>query len=92
MAAALRAQDLPEGVRLREVSCFSACSRGCVVALSGGPETWTYMLGNLDPAVDAERIVAGAEAYGRSGDGVVPWAEAPAILRTRTIARVPPQD
>ena len=92
MAAALEAQDLPDGVRLRQVSCFSACARGCVVALSGGSDHWTYVLGNLDPGVDAEKVVAGAVAYGRSDDGVVPWTESPAILRTRTVARVPPQD
>lgn len=92
MAEALAAVDLPEGVRLREVACFSACSRGCVVALSGGSDHWTYVLGNLDPAADAAKIVAGAVAYGKSADGVVPWNEAPAILRTRTITRVPPQE
>ena len=92
MVEALEAQDLPAGVRLRQVSCFSACSRGCVVALSGGSDHWTYVLGNLDPLQDAEKIVAGAVAYGNSADGVVPWNEAPAILRTRTITRVPPQE
>lgn len=92
MVEALAAEALPEGVRLRQVSCFSACSRGCVVALSGGADRWTYVIGNLDPATDAAKVVAAAAAYGNSADGVVAWAEAPALLRTRTITRVPPQD
>ncbi len=92
MFAALSAQDLPAGVRLRAVECLSACSRGCSVALVGGPDRWSYVYGDLDPDAHVADILKGAAAYAATGDGLVPWRERPEIFRKLSIARIPPQE
>jgi predicted metal-binding protein len=92
MLEALQAAGLPEGVALRPVECLSACSRGCTIALSGGPDRWTYVYGDLDPAEHVPEIVKGAAAYAGTEDGLVPWRERPVIFRKQSIARIPPQE
>jgi len=86
--AALAAEDLPEGVRLKPVECLSNCAAGCTIVLRG-PGRWTYVYGNLDP--DQSAIIAeGARAYGTTPDGLVPWRERPDHFRKNCIARIPP--
>lgn len=86
---ALAATPLPGGMRLRPVECLSACSNGCAIALAG-PGRWTYVYGNLDPAEHSAEILAGAQAYAATKDGLVPWRERPPVFRRNAIARVPP--
>lgn len=69
--------------------CFSACSRGCVVALRGSGR-WTYVQGGLDPDQHLDDLIAMTEAYAQSSDGVVPWRTRPEVIRKNTIARIPP--
>lgn len=83
------AADLPAGVAIRAVECLSACEKGCAVALSA-PGKWSYVYGFLDPAAHVPEILAGAAAYARSEDGIVPWRERPVIFRKQSLARVPP--
>lgn len=90
MLAALGARALPEGVRLRPVECLSACTRGCSIALTGGPGRWSYVYGDLDPDAHADDIVAGAAAYAATEDGLVPWRARPVVFRKQSIARIPP--
>ncbi len=92
MFAALDAAELPQGVRLRGVECLSACSRGCSMALSGGPSRWTYVYGDLDPDTHVPDILTGAAAYAATEDGLVPWRERPVVFRKQSIARIPPQE
>ena len=92
MLQALQEAGLPDGVRLRGVECLSACKRGCSMVLSGGPERWSYVYGDLDPAEHVDDILAGASAYAATSDGLVPWRERPVIFRKQTIARIPPAD
>lgn len=88
LLAALEAGGCPEGVTIRPVECLSACNTGAAVALSA-PGRWTYVYGRLSPE-DAPDILAGAGAYARTADGLVPWRERPVIFRKQSIARIPP--
>lgn len=89
MLQTLQALPLPSGVEIRGVECLSACDHGCSVALAAA-DKWTYVYGRLDPAQDAEAILAGAELYADSIDGLVPWRARPAIFRKQVLARIPP--
>ena len=53
---------------------------------------WTYVFGHLDPAADAEALVAGARLLAGSADGLLPWRGRPEPLKRGLIARVPPFD
>lgn len=85
---ALTNAGAPEGVDIVGISCLSACSQGCSVALSE-PGKWTYVYGRLT-VEDTPDILAGAAAYAATGDGLVPWRERPTIFRKQSLARVPP--
>lgn len=88
LATALRAGGAPDGVEIRDVSCLSACKRGCAVALSA-PEKWSYVYGGLT-LDDTSAILEGAAKYAAQPDGLVPWRDRPEIFRKQSIARVPP--
>lgn len=86
--AAVSALPVPEGVRVIPVECLSACNTGAAVALSK-PGAWGYVYGRMteDNAAD---ILAGAAAYAKTADGLVPWRERPVIFRKQSLARIPP--
>ncbi len=86
--AALVAGTGPSCVAVKSVECLSACSQGCAVALSA-PGRWSYIYGRLSEH-DASDILAGAAAYARAPDGIVPWRERPEIFRKQSLARIPP--
>jgi predicted metal-binding protein len=88
---ALAAADLPKGVRVIGNECLSACSNGCSMVLSGGPNRWTYVYGRLDPDEHVDDILTGAAAYAATPDGIVPWRARPEIFRKQSLARIPPQ-
>jgi predicted metal-binding protein len=85
----LHLADLPETVRLVPVECLSNCSRGCTVALRG-PGRWTYIYGNLDPALHLAPLIDGIARFAAAPDGLVPWRERPDHFRKNCIARIPP--
>jgi predicted metal-binding protein len=85
----LRRAELPETVRLVPVECLSNCTRGCTVALRG-PGRWTYIYGNLDPALHMDPLIDGAARFAAAPDGLVPWRERPDHFRKNCIARIPP--
>lgn len=85
----LHLADLPETVRLVPVECLSNCSRGCTVALRG-PGRWTYIYGNLDPALHLDPLIDGIARFAAAPDGLVPWRERPDHFRKNCIARIPP--
>ena len=86
--AALAAAGPHDAVRIVPVECLSACSQGCAVALSA-PGRWSYVYGRLSE-IDAPDVLAGAAAYARTTDGIVPWRERPVIFRKQSLARIPP--
>ena len=87
----LTAAGAPEGVVIRGVDCLSACDSGCSIALSASGR-WSYVYGHMDPARHVAEILAGAAAYARAPDGIVPWRERPAIFRKQALARIPPME
>ena len=86
--AAIAALPLPQGVSVLPIECLSACNSGAAVCLSK-PGAWGYVYGRMteDNAAD---ILAGAEAYAKTTDGLVPWRDRPTIFRKQSIARIPP--
>jgi predicted metal-binding protein len=76
------------GVTVKAVQCLSACTQGCSIALSA-PGRWSYVYGRLGEA-DAGEIRAGAAAYARAADGIVPWRERSQLFRRQSLARIPP--
>jgi len=85
----LRRAGLPQTVRLVPVECLSNCTRGCTVALRG-PGRWTYVYGNLDPALHLDTLIDGTARFAAAPDGLVPWRERPDHFRKNCIARIPP--
>jgi predicted metal-binding protein len=88
--AALVAEGALDGVSITAVECLSNCTRGCTVALRGGPARWTYVYGNLSQATDVAMIRQGAAQYGATANGLVPWRERSEHFRKNCIARLPP--
>ena len=88
---ALLKQDLPEGVTVRAVECFTNCKGGCNVMVRGG-NRYAYVYGNLDPDEHLEIIVDGATRYYNAADGLVPWRERPEHFRKNCVARIPPMN
>ena len=86
--AAVTALRVPEGVQVVAVECLSACNSGAAVALSA-PGRWSYVYGRMTDE-NAADILAGAAAYARAADGLVPWRERPVIFRKQSLARIPP--
>ncbi len=89
LLALLGAADLPQTVRLVPVECLSNCTRGCTVALRG-PGRWTYVYGNLDPALHMDTLIDGIARFAAAPHGLVPWRERPDHFRKNCIARIPP--
>jgi predicted metal-binding protein len=86
--AAIAALPVPDDVEIIQVDCLSACNSGAAVALSA-PGRWSYVYGRMT-AENAADILAGAAAYARAPDGLVPWRERPVIFRKQSLARIPP--
>ena len=78
-----------DAVRVEPVECLAVCKRPATIALSG-TDRWMYLIGDIDPALHLDDIVAGARAYAASANGIVPWRERPQIFRKGVVARIPP--
>ena len=93
-AATIRAAE-NSGVTVQPLRCLANCKRGCSAVLrrtDPAVPSWTYVFGHLDPAADAEALVAGAQLLASSADGLLPWRGRPEPLKRGLIARVPPFD
>lgn len=87
--ACLAATDPIAPFGIEPVRCLSACKRGCAVAFSGLAR-WSYVVGGLSPERDIPMLLETARLYAATSDGLIPWRERPAHVRTNTIARLPP--
>jgi predicted metal-binding protein len=88
LAAELAAQGISDIVA-QPVECLSVCKRPCTITFAGAGK-WTYVIGDLDAADHVGDIILGAQRYGASADGIVPWRERPVPIRRGVIARIPP--
>ncbi len=75
-------------VEIVPVECLSVCKRPVTIAFSAKGK-WTYLYGDF-PLESAPAILDAARIYGRAADGLIPWEERPAALKTGVIARTPP--
>lgn len=71
------------------VECLSNCSRGCTVAYAA-PGKWTYVIGNLDPALHVDDVLTFALLHAQHPSGVPVWRDRPKAIRSGSIARIPP--
>ena len=76
-------------VALRPVECLSVCKRPCTIALSG-PGKWTYVVGDLELAANADDVIDAARKFAATHDGLIPWRERPKCFRKGVISRTPP--
>jgi predicted metal-binding protein len=74
---------------LRDVRCMSQCKRACVVAFSGR-DKFTYLFGDLAPALHAGDILDAFELYVSRADGFKERFERPEVMRAGVLGRVPP--
>lgn len=82
---------LASGIRLRGVACMSQCKRPCTVAVTGVGR-FTYLFGDLDPARDADAVLAFLPLYAAAEEGFVPRADRPEALRAGILGRIPPRE
>ncbi len=71
------------------VECLSVCKKPCTVSFAA-PGKWTYVYGDLPADTSAHTLLAGAELYAASVDGLIPWKLRPDALKKGVVARVPP--
>lgn len=83
-AAAEGADD----VEIVPVECFSVCKRPVTIGLSAAGK-WSYLYGDY-PLGSAEEIIDAARLYGRAAEGLIPWDQRPAALKTGVVSRIPP--
>jgi len=76
-------------IALKPVECLSVCKRPCTVALAAQGK-WTYVVGDLRRESHLEDIVAAAQRYAASPEGIVPWRERPLSFRKGVVSRIPP--
>ena len=91
LAMALEAEARGDSIdaAIVRVECLSNCSKGCSVAFAG-PGKWTYVIGDLDPAVHVGDILTFAHQHAEHPEGVPVWRERPAHIRRNVVARIPP--
>ncbi|MEM8851234.1 MAG: DUF1636 domain-containing protein [Pseudomonadota bacterium] len=90
VARAFHASEAAQaGIGLRGVHCMSQCKRPCAIALSG-PDRFTYLFGDLDPAIHASDVLKVAAAYARTPDGFLRRPDRPEVLQAGILGRIPP--
>jgi len=87
-AATARAAE-NTGIVVHPMRCLANCKRGCSAVMQRAG-AFSYVFGHLDPARDADALVAGARLLSQSADGLMPWRGRPEALKRGLIARVPP--
>jgi predicted metal-binding protein len=89
-AVAARVTERGEtGIKVAPVACLAVCKRPCTVALAATGK-WTSVVGDLDPNLHADDIIAAAMSYHASESGIIPWRERPLSFRKGVVSRTPP--
>jgi predicted metal-binding protein len=78
-----------DDISVQRIRCLGNCSRGLSAAVRC-ENTWTYIFGGLDPALDGPSLIMGAQLLARATDGIMPWRGRPDSLKRGLIARIPP--
>ena len=89
LAAVRKVVSPGDGVVVRAVQCLGVCKRPTTAAVSG-PDRYTFVFADLQPADGAAALRDFALSYARSDYGLVPWRERAQVLRRGMIARIPP--
>ncbi len=75
-------------IEVRTVECLGNCKRRLSAALLRN-DCWSYVFGDLSIA-SGDDLVAGAELFATSQDGLIPWRGRPDSLKRGLVARIPP--
>jgi predicted metal-binding protein len=86
----LSARVSEEEFEVVPVECLSVCKRPVTIGFSA-PGKWSYIYGDFPPDSSAETILAAAQLYTDTPDGLIPWRERPEEIKRGVVARVPPQ-
>jgi predicted metal-binding protein len=76
------------GIPVAEVECLGNCKRRLSAALLRDG-CWSYVFGDLTAGSGAD-LVAGANLFATSEDGLLPWRGRPDSLKRGLVARIPP--
>ena len=88
LATATRDAAAPHAVPVAEVECLGNCKRRLSAALLR-QGAWSYVFGDL-AIENAGDLVAGAQLFATSTDGLLPWRGRPDCLKRGLVARIPP--
>jgi predicted metal-binding protein len=77
-------------IRVRQVQCLGNCKRRLSAAIIRDG-SWSYVFGDLTLDSGAD-LIAGAELFATSTDGILPWRGRPDSLKRGLVARIPPID
>jgi predicted metal-binding protein len=85
---------LQDEFSIQQVECMDVCDQACAIAFAS-PHKHTYLFGRLPAdaeSVDttAAAVLSGASQYHSKSTGLLPYSRRPELLRTGTIARIPP--
>ncbi|KQZ81833.1 metal-binding protein [Mesorhizobium sp. Root157] len=90
LAESARQAAAGSAVDVRTVECLGNCKRRLSASvLRDG--SWSYVFGDLAPTNGAD-LIAGAELFAASPDGLMPWRGRPDCLKRGLVARIPPLD
>ena len=88
LAANTRNAARDTAIRVRQVECLGNCKRRLSAALLRDG-CWSYVFGDLTTASGPD-LVAGAELFATSTDGLIPWRGRPDSLKRGLVSRIPP--
>lgn len=87
LRARIEERNLP--LAAESVECLAVCKRPATIAFAA-PGKWTYVIGDLDVDAHVDELIAAAQSYCASGNGIVPWKERPACFKKGVVSRTPP--
>nr|WP_274630655.1 DUF1636 family protein [Mesorhizobium shangrilense] len=75
-------------IQVETVECLGNCKRRLSAAIAKDG-AWSYVFGDLTTSSGAD-LVAGAQLFAGSDEGVMPWRGRPQSLKQGLVARIPP--
>ncbi|QDZ01622.1 DUF1636 family protein [Nitratireductor mangrovi] len=88
LAAAARAANDHDDVRVVEIECLGNCKRRLSAALLRD-DAWSYVFGDL-AVENGPDLLVGAKLLQTSEDGLLPWRGRPDCLKRGLVSRIPP--